>query len=229
MQASKDMEELLKRIYMPSVFYFPKALFPDLTPKAKKELDEYHFFEDLGVLKVDGDVGSLKKLTNTLEISKKDNVLEGNIFQLLELKERLKQESFRFLLEKYISHVKTWIYAYKWLLDNFDKQIPETDKNQKSLFEYQCVVLDDHLTKLTQKFQFNINRTERVDLVEVLKDNNRILPQNQPLYNNLIQGVKEGRESKKQQSEKQTKKQILLTEYQADDFLLKTVFNVKLN
>ena len=70
MDASKEMEELLKRIYMPTVFYFPKELFPDLTPETKKTLKAYRFFEDLGILKANGDAGSLKKPINTLEIFK---------------------------------------------------------------------------------------------------------------------------------------------------------------
>ena len=169
MEASREMESLLKRIYMPSVFYFPKALFPNLSPETQKELKEYHFFEDLGIIKDNGDVGSLKTSFNALEIYKKDGVLEGNVFQFLEMKERLSGEAFRFLLDKYLSHVKTWVYAYNWLLDNFDKQIPETSKKEKVLFKYQCTILNNHLAKLNQKFQFNFNKTSTINLVDLFR------------------------------------------------------------
>lgn len=227
MEPSKEMEELLKRIYMPSVFYFPIELFPDLSTETKKELDKYQFFEELGILKANGEVEPLKRAANTLEIGKKDGVLEANVFQLLETKERLKRESFVFLLDRYLSYVKTWIYAYNWLLSNFDKQFTETDKKLKSLFEYQCVVLDNHLKILNQKFQFNYSNTPTTNLVDILSKNKEMLPLGQSLNNDLKGSVKKVEVKADQKSVKQNKKKLLLTEKQADDFLLKTVFNVQ--
>ena len=230
MEASKEMESLLKRIYMPSVFYFPYELFPNLSPEIIKELEDYKFFEDFGVLKANGEVGLLRRPTNTLEIFKKSEILEGNIFQLLEMKERLKEPSFNFLLEKYISNVKVWIYVYKWLFDNIDKQILESDKKQKSLFEYHCVILTNHLEQLNLKFHFKSNEITTADIVGVLANDNKILPLDQSLFQNLQEGVKkEELINTKHKVSKQTKKHLLLSEKQADSYLLKTVFNVSLD
>lgn len=228
MEATKEMESLLKRIYMPTVFYFPKALFPNLSPETKKELKEYHFFEDLGIIKSNGEVGPLKKAFNALEIYKKDGVLEVNIFQLLEMKDRLNGEAFYFLLDKYLSHVKSWVYAYNWLLENFDKQIPKTSKNQKPLFEHQCTILDNHLAKLNQKFQFNFNNTSAINLVDVLSKNKSVFPFNKSIYDSLKGSVKKIDVDHQNKTTKQNKKQLLLTEKEADEFLLKTVFNMKI-
>lgn len=228
MGASNEMEGLLERIYMPSVFYFPKELFPELSPEAKKTLEEHRFFEDLGILRADGDVGSLKKVANTLEIAKKGDILDGNVFQLLEMKGRLKAGPFGFLFDKYLSNVKTWARAYKWLLENFERQIFEADENQKSYFEYQCMILDEHLIKLNQKFRFDFNVTAMADLVDVLSQGKKTLPLGRPLFNDIIKGVHRVEENKKHKPVKQHKKQVLLTNEEADGYLLKTVFNVRL-
>lgn len=228
MEASNDMEELLKRIYMPSVVYFPKELFPDLTEETKKTLTEYQFFEDIAVVKVNEDIGSLRTPVNAIEIYKKEDVLEGNVFQLLEMKERLGGESFGFLLDKYLSNVKAWIYAYKWLCENFEKQIPETESNQKILFEYQSTVLENHLSKLNQRFQFNYTTTNTATALDILSKNKKMLPIDQSVYDDLIGNIKKVETNKNDKPVVEQKKQILLTEKQADDFLLTTVFNVRI-
>ncbi|WP_418602806.1 hypothetical protein [Hwangdonia sp.] len=227
MEATKEMEALLKRIYMPSVFYFPKALFPNLSAETKKMLMEYRFFEDIGIIKTNEDIRSLRIPTNALEIYKKDNVLEGNLFQLLEMKDRLGRESFRFLFDKYLSNVKAWIFGYKRLLENFDSCMPKTSKNKKIFFEYQCRALDDHLIKLNQKFQFNFKNTKTTNLIDVLSKHKSVFPFNKSIHHSLIRSIEKNDNEKERETKKPIKKQLLLTEKEADEFLLKTVFNVK--
>ncbi|MFL1012091.1 hypothetical protein [Flavisericum labens] len=228
MSAGKHMEELLKRIYMPSVFYFPKALFPNLSAETRQMLDVYGFFEDTGILKANGDVGSITTPVNALEIYKKEDVLNGNLFQLLEIKEGHQNKSFGFLFEKYLSQVKTWAGVYDWLLNNLEKQIPQEYHGQKPLFEYQCIVLDKHLTMLDQEFQFNIDETATTNVVDILAENEAILPISGLLSNDL-QASRSGEAiNKKQKVTKPSKKPLLLTEQEADEYLLERVFNVKL-
>ncbi|WNH09929.1 hypothetical protein [Thalassobellus suaedae] len=228
MDASKDMEELLKRIYMPSVFYFPKVFFTNLSSEMQKTLKEYHFFEDIGIIKANGDIAPVRRSINNIEIIKKDGVLEGNIFQLLEMKERLGNESFDFLLDKYLSNVKAWVSAYHWLLEYYDKQFSESSKTEKPLFEYQCTSLNNHLTQLNLKFQFNFNNTSPTNLLDVLSENKKTFPFDKSIYKNLKEGILNRNKTKESKTTRQHKKQILLTEHEADEFLLKTVFNMKL-
>lgn len=227
MEATKEMESLLKRIYMPSVFYFPKELFSNLSPETNKVLMEYQFFEDIGIIKINEDISSLRRHINALEIYKKDNVLEGNVFQLLEMKDRLGRESFRFLLDKYLSNVKAWIFAYNWLLNNFDKYMPKTSKNEKLLFEYQCKILDDHLTKLNLKFQFNFKNTKATNLMDVLSKKRGLFHFDKSIHHSIKRSIKNNDEDKENKTSKPIKKQLLLTDKEADEFLLKTVFNIK--
>lgn len=226
MDASHEMKALLSRIYMPSVFYYPKDSFSELSQETKKALEKYEVFEDVGIIKVNGDSGSLKTSMNALEIYKKDGVLEGNVFQLLEMKERLGRDSFVFLLDNYLSNVKVWIKAYNNLLKNFDKQFTETLLNEKSLFEYQLTTLDNHLIKLKQKFKFNFKNPATTNSIDVLSKNEKVFPFDKSINDNIKEGVKQLNQNKEDKTGKQLEKQILLTEKEADDYLLKTVFNI---
>jgi hypothetical protein len=228
MSASNEMEALLKRIYLPTVFYFPYELFPNLSQETKKNLEAYHFFEDLGILKIDGKVSSINEAANSLELYKKDVILESNLFQLLEMKERLKSQSFGFLLEKYLANVNAWIYAYNWLSLNLVKQIPQASKSHIPLFEYQKVILENHLTTLKQYFKFKANDNPTTDeMVNVLLDNNETLSLDKALINDIVEASKDIKNIEKQKPIKKAKKQLLLTAKQADDYLLKTVFRIK--
>lgn len=226
MAASSEMKELLNRIYMPSVFYYPKDLLSDLSQETKKALEEFQIFEDVGIIKANGDSGSLSMSMNALEIFKKDGVLEGNVFQLLELKERLGSDSFVFLLDNYLSNVKVWIKVYKNLLKNFDKQFNETSLNEKSLFEYQITTLDNHLIILNEKFKFNLKDPATTNSIDILSKNEKVFSFDKSVNNNIKAGVKQLNQNKEYKTGKKLEKQILLTEKEADDYLLKTVFSI---
>jgi hypothetical protein len=227
MGSSNDMEELLKRIYQPTVFYLPYELFLNLSVKVKKDLESYGFFEDLGVIKSDGNVSSLNQI-NGLELYRKDVILETNLFQLLEMKERLKSQSFGFLLEKYLSNVNAWIYAYNWLYQNLVKQIPQASESNIAMFEYQRVVLEKHLISLKQYFEFKPHgNPTKNEIANILLDNKEALPLDKVLIDNIVEATKDIGHVEKQKSIKKGEKEILLTAKQADDYLLKTVFNLK--
>ncbi|MDO7173906.1 hypothetical protein [Mariniflexile sp. AS56] len=228
MSASLEMEALLNRIYLPTVFYFPHELFPNLSPETKKVLEEYHFFEELGVLKADGEVSSLNQGIHSLELFKKDTILESNLFELLETKERLKSQSFGVLLERYLLNVKAWIFAYKWLHENFSKQIPKDSDNYLPLFEYQSVVLEKHLTSLKQYFKFDDQGgLGSNELADVLLENKAVFPLNKTVVDDIVEASKGVKQLETLNPVKKQKKPLLLTNSQADDFLLKTVFNIR--
>ena len=228
MGSSDDMEGLLKRIYQPTVFYLPYELFPTLSVKAKKDLEAYGIFEDLGILKSDGDVSSINQKGNGFELYRKNVVLEANLFQLLEMKERLKSQSFGFLLEKYLSNVNAWIYAYNWLRLNLVKQIPQATESNIAMFEYQKVVMENHLTSLKQYFEFKpqSNPTKK-EIANILLDNKETLPLDNVLIDDIVAATKGIGSVEKHKPIKKVEKKLLLTEKQADDYLLKTVFNLK--
>ena len=185
------------------------------------------FFEDLGILKIDGKASSINQAANSLELYKKDVILESNLFQLLEMKERLKSQSFRFLLEKYLSNVNAWIYAYNWLRLNLVKQIPLASKSHISLFEYQRVILENHLSSLKKYFEFKANNNPtKNEIANVLLDNKETFPLDKALINDMVEASRGFNKTDEQKPIKKFKKPILLTEKQADDFLLKTVFKI---
>ena len=115
---------------------------------------------------------------------------------------------------------------YSRILKNFDKQFTETLLNEKSLFEYQLTTLDNHLIKLKQKFKFNFKNPATTNSIDVLSKNEKVFPFDKSINDNIKEGVKQLNQNKEDKTGKQLEKQILLTEKEADDYLLKTVFNI---
>ena len=230
MGTSKEMEELLKRIYLPTVFYFPHELFPNISLETKKNLEAYHFFEDMGILKNDGKVSSINQVINSLELYKKDVILESNLFQLLEMKERLKMKSFGFLLDSYLVNVQAWMYAYNWLFENLEKQIPQVTETYMSLFEYQKVVLTKHWADLKLHFELNIHReSTKTEMVDVLLEHKNTFPLGESLIDDMIEASTANKQIEKQKQYKKAHKKLLLTEEEADEYLLKSIFKIKSN
>lgn len=230
MRTSQEMEGLLKRIYLPSVFYFPEELFPNLSLETKQALEAYRFFEDMGILKIDGKVSSIHQVINSLELYRKEVVLESNLFQLLEMKERLKEKTFGFLMGRYLSNVQAWMYAYSWLFENLEKQILQVTETHKSLFEYQKVVLTKHMADLKLHFELhNYSDSTKTEPVNVLLENKKSFPFEESLIDDVVEASAGNKQIEKQKQYKKVNKKVLLTVEEADEYLLKTIFRVKSN
>jgi hypothetical protein len=207
--------KLIDRVFYPILLYIPKD-FGEIFKNDKKlgvfaklvgfilavENEEYNFIAD--------------KNSNLLFIMGKMRLLESNIFDLIDAKQSLKKEQFKFLLNKYKTYLAGWAYITKVL----DKDVASTDDalllKYKGYITYQATMLQQHQNNLEKQF-VEYKKTEYdFDLKAVILD--RIKQSNSKVTSNQQNGNKKIR----------IKKQPLISNQDADDYLLKSVFRVNI-
>ena len=223
MAFNNDLENLIEGLFRPSIFYVPKILCADFSEKTKQELVDLGFFECPIILKADGVVGTVRNRFDELPMLKKTNMLDNNFFQLLKFRDQLSQDSFRFIKNEYLKYVSACLYIYTWLCDNIEIETDCVDDVQKKLFKHQKVAVEEHEEKLKAKFSF-IEEFKLRDFSKMpIKVPNLFKDKN---YGKLLSDtLKKGKKVKKAQKPKTYK----ISEGEADEYLLRTVFGVDLS
>ena len=152
------------------------------------------------------------------KIITKGTILDQNIFKLFEAKETYDDSQFKFLIEKYKEFIDMHCYITKWLYDNvrtFIKNIPDDIIN---LFRLQYLAFEKHQKQFYDHFNLSPENLIEEKIKKRISDPNfKIEVPN--LFNTKTEVV----------SQRKTKrKPILITEKEADLFLLEAVFNVRL-
>lgn len=222
MEFNNDIENLINGLYYPSIFYIPKVITKDFSETAKQELQDFGLFEDVGILKTDGTVESVKNDLYTMQLMGKKNRLENNFFQLLKFRDQLSLDAFNFIKNEYLRHAKACAQIYTWLYNNIGVETHCVTDSQKQWFELQKNEAAQHVENLRTKFSW-IETFRRADFSKMdIKVPN--LFKNKRYGEILNQSLKESTKKKPIQKTKTYK----ISDKEADEFLLQTVFNVKL-
>ena len=228
MDIKTRIADLQKSIYLPSIFYIPYVLFPDLSEESIIELEDNEFFNTLGIITERGEVGSFKN-KDSLNILVKPTVLRQNVFQLLEMKGHLQNETFNMVLDDYWSTVNFWDHIYEWLRYNVEQDIPTIRESTITLFNHQSDAIKAHLSQLQVRFQVSatIAPINRKELLERHKD---LIPLDQKQFGHIFKKKENVIAPKDNTIPKgKLKKTISLpSDAEVDVLILKRVFNVKL-
>ncbi|OUR90914.1 hypothetical protein A9Q87_13340 [Flavobacteriales bacterium 34_180_T64] len=152
------------------------------------------------------------------KIITKGTILDQNMFTLFEAKETYDASQFKFLIEKYKEFLDTHCYITKWLYDNLPKFIKETPEDVINLFRIQYLAFEKHQNKFYDHFNLSPAKLIEEEIKKRISDPNFKIK-----VPNLFDAKPENTPQKKQ-----IKKTVLITEEEADLFLLNTVFNVPL-
>jgi hypothetical protein len=227
-------EELILRLYKPLIFYIPRKLFKEIEgfDWSNKKFDEV--FDKLVLIKSDGSNQELGSNPSYFYILMKTAELEKNIYSLLEVKERYGKESFNFLISKYNQHVDFYIRITNWLLENVKEDISEVTQEtlnsltfQKDAFLAHRVYIQTKLIKVNQeKSSADNDKLTKGDLMSI----KALLEGNSSQFkeSNDNPNVKSNRQDEEKPQTVKNKKKLLITDKQAEDFLLQTVFKMKL-
>lgn len=227
MTIDETFNNLKDNLYKPLIFYVPRSIIPE----DKKELFSASKFDSvfhrIAIINKKGDIQELKSNIKLIQLLEKPSCLDNNIFLLLEKKEILKPNPFNFLLEKYIEQLNFYVLISDWMDKNIAVDIPDLDSGIKSYFELQKKIFQKHLEVFQNNFLSNTTSLSKpVDVFKYIKKDfppfkHFINIQNESdLRPNLNTNKKKGSNRKQ--------KPILITDDESKNFLLSTVFKLKL-
>ena len=233
----KFFMKLYKNLFEELIFYIPGHLIPDelLIEHNLLELKKYFqmvFYMD----KMKGPV-LLEENSVKPNMISKASFLEKNIFILLKKKDKESSATFNFILEKYIKQIEGYCYVSKWMFDNIEiEEIEGINNEVVNYFREQSKCHISHLDDLKKHFQNDhilmkldsygaINTIEGYipKLLEQLQGMEEKLDQKTKLIDSFVKGVTS---EMAKPSTTVLKKKLLISEVEADEFILKTVFNL---
>ena len=225
MDSKKEMQDLILSVYIPMVCYFPSRILKLSPHKIPDEIGNSPLFDTLIIFKENGESYLFSEI-NAIEIYKKEHVFNTNIFKLFEIKGRDNADAFKFLIERYITQVRSFLDAYIWFCENVEQDVSNVSVNAKYNLEYQRDVTEQHLSELESRFpEYKSASTESIE--SLLTNTN--FPTNigvtqtnddPKMDSNLGEPLHQKPKTQKR------KKLLLPTDGEVDEFLLSTIFNV---
>ncbi|OBX20144.1 MULTISPECIES: hypothetical protein [Bizionia] len=224
-------EDITKRLYMPMVFYIPRRIWNQFD-KEKWNGKEYdNLFDKVVLIKPDGSNALLNDEQSSHHIMIKKERLDLNTFKLLELQSDLDTKQFDFILNKYITQLDFIKRISMWMFENVQKDIENLNQETRLSFQLQEKAIKEHWAYVQKNF---IGITQIDETTNEIVLNKKDFKSFQELMNpsgvvssvTQIKSKTKEKEDEKPQKLKKEKK-ILVTEEEATDFLLRTVFNMK--
>ncbi|MFC0604264.1 hypothetical protein [Winogradskyella pulchriflava] len=214
------MENLIKKISRPIIFYLPRAVIEKVSGKDLKALDDIGMTNTLFSIDTEGNT---KQITNVIEpifLLGKDQLLKASVFELLKMKGSLEKDTFYFLLDNYLIELDTWINTTNIIKESAIKDTHNYSSPIQAYLDMQHRFLVEHKNELKSHFGY---WKMSIELERVF---NLAPPTEEQLdaYNKREStGI-----TKKENNKNNKIKPKLITEKEVDIYLLQTVFNVDL-
>ena len=248
-------DKLVQVLIRDIAFYIPSAIIPaNLLENLKDQIEE-GFLDQISILDIPNGFGVFENEEFNERLILKRTLLEKNIFQLLKKKKELDDFEFNYILGKYFEQVEFYCVIVHWLninLSFYHKN--EIDSITIGCFELQNEFYKSHFVELVNLFYPSqpIQLKKEYDLSELLKvyfpdliarygqgkglmfQTTIDIPQQEftELQRDNLKEEKIAIEKNidiiNSKPKKKIKKEPLITEKEVEDFLLSTVFNIKL-
>ena len=233
----KLVEVLLKDVG----FYIPSELIPTHLLKEMSDKIPNGFLDQLSILDISGGFGvfELEEFNNRLIL--KRTLLEKNIFKLLKKKKELDTDEFYYILDRYLDQVEFYCAIANWLSVNLSVYHKnEVNVHTIGSFELQNEFYKSHFIELINLFypSETIQLKEYYDLSELLKvylpdliarfdkANNELLVNSDiDLFQHEFKKDQD-KMTKEKKTTKKRKKEPLVSDQEAEEFILKSVFNI---
>lgn len=224
----KWYSELINNLWNEYSFYIPKN---DIITELSNKLDNVNMSEILNKMfiidKIRGPIEYKIELGH--KVFSKSAMLEDNMYLLLKMKRKLNIQEFDFLLEKYFNQTQSFFFISNWINIDLHKSSPtQINGTFKGVLKLQYSAYKEHLGKLIKHFYPNREEFPENDI--------NIIEELEKHFPNLLKKEK-GINSyevatlfkiKKTESIKSKKKE-LLSDKDANMFLLESVFNLKIS
>jgi len=222
MSLDKTFNKLKLNLLRPFTFYVPK----DLIPESKQDLwkgEKYQpYFNNAILIDHQGFDYELKEEPSFYEILHKQSNLDENLFVLLEKSGKLKSQQFQVLMDKYLLHLNFYVHVSQWMYNNIKLYIENASEETINSFKLQCDTFRKHYDQVLSDI-YMVNNAEKpepkMDVLEFVENN-------VSEYTEILSDTKGQETEPIPQQETKKKQAVILTEAEADDFLLRTVFHI---
>jgi hypothetical protein len=222
--------DITQRLYVPLVFYFPRKCW-NLLGKDKWDDEIYDdVFDKVILIKKDGSETLVNNELSSSHLGLKHEFLDKNTFKLLEIHKSLDDQQFNFVLNKYLTQLDFCRRMSKWMLENVQNDIKGLNKEAILSFELQQKSFQDHWKYVQGSFvnvptidtksnKKGLSESDLKSIQELIKPSG--LLSNATKENPIREEVSNITDKPKKE------KKVLVTEEEATDFLLRTVFNME--
>ncbi|WP_040278310.1 hypothetical protein [Psychroserpens damuponensis] len=218
MAFNQDMQDLILSIRRPFIVYLPSNLIELMDKQSIGEFENSNLIDHLIFYDGKGKPHDINFGFDNLEIMNRERILKSNLFQLLDLENTLSDKTFKFLLDEYKVSLNTWYNFALLCRDDAKNKAKNYFDGIQFYLDIQFNAINDHRKEIMVKFgsvnkEFNIN-----GLKKFLEKENNFLDSNVQHVSKVDLSL----------TEKQNKKPLLLSDVEADNYLLKHVFHLKI-
>lgn len=225
-QVLKEMDDSFLKAF---IFYISSSFF-EHNQKAVAEMIEYRVVDVVILVKSNGEYKDIGNGISSLEILKKRTILEQNRFQLLDAKEKLGDYQYKTLLESYLTRLNFFTYICDWMSTNLSNQSIEVTKEQLNAFELQSTFFKIHRNQIYTDANI-VNNDKQViqqyDFENLKKDYTAVFEQMKTEFFKKKGVTEQQLQSIAPEVIKRKVKKKLITEQEAEDFLLHKLFSKK--
>ncbi|MDO6600653.1 hypothetical protein [Tenacibaculum sp. 1_MG-2023] len=208
-KSSSSFTHLVDKATYPCIIFIPSDYVRQIINE--DELANLNFMLDrVAIAKKKHEITFLDEDPTIIDLFQKQENLRDNLFDLIDLKEELKESQFDFMLEKYKDHLLVLSFYFNLMVEKINSSDNMQYANYQNLFLVQSDYIKSHIKSLNEA------------LPDYVKKYNRVLDYSQFLFDNF-----EVDEKPKRKKRKPRKKKVkLITDIESQNFLLRTVFNL---
>ncbi|RSK39966.1 hypothetical protein [Mangrovimonas spongiae] len=244
MQANDSLEDIIKGAFINMtkafIFYVPERLITLLKLTDNEEVQK--MINKVYVIDSEGYFVDPNEKATMISMQKR-TILNEAIFNLYALKDKYTKEQFDYIVEKYSDQVDAFLFLTEWMNTHVAQEVENLTKDQQSAFEWQYQTHQKHKDEFAAKFQVQTALAKHLDVTSektkaVIKNFKSLVPNlNQPKTPQTTvpkpQTASSTTPPPKQGNKRIEKKQRLeqlkaTTKDTAENFLLETVFNLKI-
>lgn len=236
-------DELVKTLLQDFLFYIPGEIIPENVVVQLTRRNSEEIFDTF--LGVDTNNGLYEYEFESFNerLFEKHSSLEGNIFQIGEKHAEISPGQFEQLLYKYYEQVEFYVFVSNWLIQNVDAfKTGEEFLEISASLRFQSDYLNKHLEELLEHFfdgkelfvKLEFSKQELMeyyipDVVSRFARQNKVLNENVRSGSDIqkSEALEHSTAQKTGVPTKKTKRKLIITEEQADRFILETVFHIK--
>ena len=226
--------ELIKQLYKPFIFYIPRKFWTELDADKWNDKEFDDVLDTVVLIKSDGSDHVIHNTPTYYYLLGKAAELDKNIYTLMDLKAKLETHAFKFLIDKYQEQLDFYVRISTWLANSVKKDIPELSQETLKSFTHQRDVLKEHwdniqknllnsTIKANDSFDTSLTKEDIKSLGGLFKNSSEVvsLEDKEQKTSVLQTNLKQVKQTKKE-------KKILVTEEEAEQFLLQIVFHIEL-
>ena len=230
---NKIYDNLIDNLLELYVFYIPQEIINKELVSHIEEEEASNFFNVFHLI-VNGSYGDLDINGFKKKQFEKSVNLDANLFELLGLEKNVSLAEFHYVVAKYLDILEFLLTISNWMKDNLKVYMEsELDLDAYSVFGVQFNQLTKHFLEVYKIYgkAHEVALTESYSIEMIV---NYYLPDLIARYIKFVEKVpfeivKEGIIESTSTKHKKPKKKVLITEKEAENFLLETVFNIKIN